>query len=84
MSNVKAKTGKRKGLPKFDATGWLGTGIIVCLALFGLDLWALIAGWHDAFIPYQLGKILGMAIALALGIHCADMIGYYRKHGRLK
>jgi len=83
MSNIKEAAGKHR-LTKFDSTPWLSTGIAASLVLFGLNLWALITQLSKAFIPYQLSEILGMAISLALGIHCADMIGYYRKHGKLK
>jgi uncharacterized membrane protein (UPF0136 family) len=83
MSIEKEAAGKSR-LPKFDSTPWLSTGIAASLVLFGLNLWALITQISRAFIPYQLSEILGMAIALALGIHCGDMIGYYRKHGKLK
>jgi hypothetical protein len=81
--NAKNAAVKRK-LTKFDSTPWLSLGIAVCLALFALDLWALLIQIQQPFVPVLLSEILGMAIALALGVHCADMIGYYRKHGRLK
>jgi hypothetical protein len=83
MSIEKEAAGKRR-LTKFDSTPWLSTGIAASLLLFGLDLWALLTQISKAFVPYQVSEILGMAIALALGIHCGDMIGYYRKHGKLK
>jgi hypothetical protein len=84
MSDFKAETTKSKGLPKFDSTPWLGSGAVLSFLLTGLNVWALIGQWNDAFIPYQLGKLLGAIIGMVLGIHCLDMIRYYRKHGRLK
>ena len=84
MNNIKRKTNISKGLPKFDSTPWLCVGAVFSFLLSGLNLWALIGQWHDAFLPYQLGKLLGLAIGIILGIHCLDMIRYYRKHGRLK
>ncbi len=73
-----------KGLPKFDSTGWLLAGAFFSLLVFSLALWAMISGQDRAFLPFRLGQLLSMAVALALGIHCLDMIGYYRRHGRLK
>lgn len=79
----KAKAAGGQSLPKFDSTVGLVIGIIFCALVFGDNLWSLIAGWHDAFLPFQLGRILGLLLGLGLGIHCVDMMGYYRKHGRL-
>jgi hypothetical protein len=82
MNDAKEKT--TGGLPKFDSTPWLVLGAVLSFLLTALNVWALIGQWHDAFLPYQLGKLLGAAVGIALGVHCLDMIGYYRKHGRLK
>jgi hypothetical protein len=78
------KNGRRSGLPKFDTAGWLSAGIFFNLAMFGINLWALIVKWHELFFPFQAGKLLGMAVGLALAIHCVDMVVYYKKHGPLK
>jgi len=84
MSDVKKETTKGGGLPKFDSTPWLCLGAALSFLLTGLDIWALVAQWHIQFILYQLSKLLSGLIGIVLGIHCLDMIGYYRKHGRLK
>ena len=75
---------KKRGLPKFDSAGWLSIGIIFGTLMFGMNLWALIIRWNDTFIPFQIVKLLGIAVGLVLAIHCVDMIAYYRKHGPLK
>jgi hypothetical protein len=77
------KPARSRGLPKFDSTIWLVIGIIFSAVVFGDNLWSLIADWGSAFLPFQLGRILGLILGLSLGIHCIDMMGYYRKHGRL-
>ncbi len=69
-------------LPKFDSSGSLIFGALISLALFVLNLVSLLAGWHDSFFPFQLARLLGMAVGVALGIHCIDMIGYYAKRRR--
>ena len=84
MNDIKKEITKSQGLPKFDSTLWLCVGATCSFLLTGLNLWALIGQWHNTFFPYQLCKMLGMVIGIVLGIHCLDMIRYYRKHGRLK
>ena len=78
------KRRRKRWLPKFDSVPWLSLGIACSFFLVFLNVWALIDLWQAPFLPFQLTKILGIAIGLILGIHCVDMIGYYRKHGRLK
>ncbi len=75
--------GRGRSLPKFDSTGWLALGVLVSAAVFALNLWAFLAGTGLAFLPFRLGQVLGMAVALVLGLHCVDMMMYYRRHGRL-
>jgi hypothetical protein len=84
MNDFKPKTSKSNGLPKFDSAPWLVLGTVLSFLLTGLNVWALIGQSNDPFLPYQLGKLLGALIGTVLGIHCLDMIRYYRKHGRLK
>jgi hypothetical protein len=79
----KVKLARGKSLPKFDSNVGLFIGIVFCALVFGDNLWSLIADWHSAFLPFQLARILGLLLGLGLGIHCVDMMGYYRKHGRL-
>ena len=69
-----------KGLPKFDTAGWLSIGIIFSLVLVADNLWSLTAGGNGALFPDKFGEILGIAVGLGLGIHCADMIAYHRRH----
>lgn len=80
----KISTRRRSVLPKFDSTPWLSLGIICSIVLLVASIWALVDRWHDPFFPYQILKIFGVCIGIALGVHCADMIIYYRKHGPLK
>ncbi len=80
---MEAKITRNRGLPKFDTASGLVLGILFGLVLFVDNLWSLISGWGQAFFPFQLGKILGVAVGLGLAVHCIDMIGYYRKNGRL-
>jgi hypothetical protein len=75
---------RRNGLPKFDSTVWLSVGIFFSLVMSGVNLWALVLGWQDSFFPFQVSKLLGMAVGLVLAIHCIDMVVYYKKHGPLK
>jgi hypothetical protein len=84
MTGPHMKTVKERKLPKFDSTPWLVFGITFSFLLSGLNFWSLIGQRHDPFFPYQLVKLLGIMLGLILGIHCIDMIGYYRKNGRLK
>ena len=83
MPDTKTDTNNR-GLPKFDSVPALCIGTAFSLLLTALNIWALAARWHDAFLPYQLAKLLGAAFGLALAVHCIDMMAYYNKHGRLK
>jgi hypothetical protein len=85
---MEAKEGKTtslrtKGLPKFDSNIWLVFGILFSAVAFGDNLWSIVTNWNAAFFPFQLGKILGLLLGLGVAVHCLDMIGYYRKHGRL-
>ncbi len=78
-------TSRRKNqLTKFDSTFWLCVGIVISLLLISFNIWSIIVDVHDSFVPIQVGRILGIAVGFVLGIHCFDMIGYYRKNGRLK
>jgi hypothetical protein len=79
MINEVEKT-SHKRFPKFDTAGWLSTGILFSLVLFADNLWSLISGWHDPFLPSQFGKIMGIIIGLGLGIHCVDMIAFHRRN----
>jgi len=83
MKDLQENT-RRSGLPKFDSVGWLSAGIFFSLTMFGINLWALLAKWQDSFFPFQISKLLGMAVGLVLAIHCVDMVFYYKKHGPLK
>jgi divalent metal cation (Fe/Co/Zn/Cd) transporter len=83
MNDLK-KNVRRSGLPKFDSTGWLSAGIFFSLAMFGINLWALISKWQDFFFPFQISKLLGMAVGLVLAIHCVDVLFHYKKNNRLK
>ncbi len=74
----------RKGLPKFDSVGWLSAGIFFSLAISGINIWALVSGWTDSFFPFQISKLLGIAVGIVLAIHCVDMVVYYKKYGSLK
>jgi hypothetical protein len=71
-------------LPKFDSTPWLSLGVVCSLFLLADSIWALIIGWHDPFFPYQILKLFGIGFGIALGVHSADLIFYYRRHGPLK
>ena len=73
---------RRKGLPKFDSTGWLSIGILFSLALFGNSMWAAIEHKDLQFFPFRFGEILGVIIGLGLAIHCVDMIFYHKKNKR--
>jgi hypothetical protein len=74
----------KKRLPKFDGVGWLITGALVSLLLLAFNLWEVLTQPAAPFVPMQAGRLLGIGVGLVLAIHCFDMIGYYRKHGRLK
>lgn len=76
---MRGRTFEPGKLPKFDSVPWLIGGAVFSLFLFGLDLWALVSQWSDAFFPYQLSKLVGMAIGIGLAIHCMDMTVYYMK-----
>ncbi len=69
-------------LPKFDSSGSLIFGAVISLLLFVLNLLSIVIGRHDSFFPFQLTRLLGMAVGIALGIHCLDMKGYYAKRPR--
>ncbi len=69
-------------LPKFDSSGSLIFGAVISLLLFVLNLVSIVIGRHDSFFPFQLTRLLGMAVGIALGIHCLDMKGYYAKRPR--
>ncbi len=69
-------------LPKFDSSGSLIFGALISVALLGLNLVSLFVGWHDSFFPFQVTRLLGIAVGIALGIHCIDMIGYYARRRR--
>ncbi len=71
-------------LPKFDSSGSLIFGTVFSLLLSVLNLMALVEAWRESFIPFQAAKILGMIVGVVLAVHCVDMMGYYRKYGRLR
>ena len=77
---MKTETSKRKGLPKFETSGWLSVGIFFSLLLFIFSLWDIFSGRNELFFPSQLGNILGIIVGLGLGIHCVDMIIYHRNN----
>ncbi len=67
-------------LPKFDTPAWLSAGVLFGALLLALNVWSLVAGWGEPFLPYQLTEFLGGAVGLALSIHCLDMIFYHRRN----
>ncbi len=69
-------------LPKFDSARSLILGAAISALLFVLNLLALVLRWDDPIWPSQVAKLLGMAVGVVLGVHCLDMIRYYRKNGR--
>ena len=69
-------------LPKFDSNGSLIFGALISLALLVLNVVSLLVGWHDSFFPFQVTRLLGITVGIALGIHCIDMIGYYARRRR--
>ncbi len=69
-------------LPKFDSSGSLIFGAVISLLLFVLNLVSIVIGRHDSFFPFQLTRVLGMAVGIALGIHCLDMKSFYAKRPR--
>ncbi len=77
---MKSRATGIRSLPKFDTALWLSAGILFSLVLFAINLWSLVASWHEAFLPFQCGKILGLLVGLGLGIHCIDMIAYHRRN----
>ena len=76
-------SGRTKGLPKFDSNRALVFGIFFGVMVFAVNLWSLIELWNADFFPDQLANILGIVLGIGLAIHSVDMMGYYRKHGRL-